>query len=115
CGTILMALKAVTSATTTRTRTIIPAATKPSPTTRRETYPIAGQGAIGGAARERVEGPRFERRTSALRPLRRAPRATSPVLFGTGEERSGAISLLHRREDDGGGVRPRSGLTEGAQ
>jgi len=39
----------------------------------------------------------------------------SPGLFGAVEERSASTSLLHRRADDGGGGRPRSGLTEGAQ
>src|SRR6185437_16649724 len=44
-----------------------------------------------------------------------ARRSTSPVRFGTVEERDRATPLLHRRADDGGGGRPRSGLTEGAQ
>ena len=47
---------------------------------------------------------------------RSAPRATSPVsLRCSVEEKETRPSLLHRPEEDGGGGRPRNGLTEGAR
>ncbi|HEY1426879.1 MAG TPA: tRNA (N(6)-L-threonylcarbamoyladenosine(37)-C(2))-methylthiotransferase MtaB [Caulobacteraceae bacterium] len=50
-------------------------------------------------------------------PRRFAARSPSPALFGAGQERSYATSLLPRREDDGGGgsARHRRDETEGAQ
>src|SRR5215472_4416230 len=60
-----------------------------------------------------------DKRDAALRPLRLAAlaarRATSPVVCATVEEQGRAVSLLHRTAECGGGGRPRSGLTEGAQ
>jgi len=63
--------------------------------------------------------PSTSRVAAALRPLRQSASrpATSPVVCATVEERGGAISLLHRTEEYGGGgsARYQRDETEGAQ